>query len=154
MKVPQMSKLRSPQFGAILYRSTELISVQGAAVFDLLGISIHTNKISLVLAINAKGALSSTEISQHTGDGFFIQRQDPKDSRKKIYEFAEGAKAEAARIVSIMKDFEQVYAALWDEIGIDLEEGVKRMERALSRTSLEHRLCQKFPGYSDQMAQE
>ena len=164
-----MSKLRSPQFGAILYRSTELISVQGAAVFDLLGIGLHANKISLVLAINAKGALSSTEISQHTGisrqliesrlkgsvaDGFFIQRQDPKDARKKIYDFAEGSKAEVARIVSIMKDFEQVYAALWNEIGIDLEEGIKRMERALSRTSLEHRLCQEFPDYSDQMAQE
>ncbi len=164
-----MTELRSPQFGAILYRASELISVQGAKVFDLLGISLHANKISIVLAINAKGALSSTEISQHIGisrqliesrlkgsveDGFFTQTQDPKDSRKKIYDISETSKAEAARIVAIMKDFEQVYATLWDEIGVELEEGLKLMERALSRTSLEHRLCQEFPKYSNQMKPE
>lgn len=164
-----MSELRSPQFGAILYRASELISVQGAEVFDLLEISLHANKISIVLAINAKGALSSTEISQHIGisrqliesrlkgsveDGFFTQSQDPRDSRKKIYDISEGSRAEAARIVSIMKDFEQVYATLWDEIGFDLENGLKLMERALSRTSLEHRLCEEFPKYSNQMKQK
>ncbi|MEP4053205.1 MAG: MarR family winged helix-turn-helix transcriptional regulator [Litorimonas sp.] len=163
-----MSKLRSPQFGAILYRSSELISVQGAKVFDLLGISLHANKISIVLAINAKGPLSSTGISHHTGisrqliesrlkssvkDGFFTQMQDPQDSRKKIYDISENSKAEADRIISIMSDFEQVYAALWEEIGVDLEDGIKRMEKALSRISLEHRLCQEFPNYSDQMSQ-
>lgn len=164
-----MTELRSPQFGAVLYRASELISTQGVKVFDLLNISLHANKISIVLAINAKGALSSTEISQHVGisrqliesrlkgsvdDGFFTQSQDPRDSRKKIYDISAESKAEAARIVSIMKDFEQVYATLWDEIGIDLETGLKLMEKALSRTSLEHRLCQEFPEYSDQMTQE
>lgn len=163
-----MPKLRSPQFGAVLYRASELISIQGAEVFDLLGISLHANKISIVLAINAKGALSSTEISQHIGisrqliesrlkssvkDGFLTQSQDPKDSRKKIYDISEGSKSEAARIVSIMKDFEKVYAVLWDEIGVDLEIGLKLMEKALSRTSLVHRLCDEFPGYSDQMTE-
>jgi len=108
-----------------------------------LGISLHANKISIVLAINARGALSSTEISQHIGisrqliesrlkssveDGFFIQSQDPRDSRKKIYDISEGSRAEAARIVSIMTDFETVYATLWAEIGVDLEAGLKSME--------------------------
>lgn len=161
-----MTELRSPQFGAILYRASELISIQGAEVFDLLGISLHANKISIVLAINAKGALSSTEISQHIGisrqliesrlkssvnDGFFTQLQDPTDSRKKIYDISEDSRVEAARIVSIMKDFEQVYSILWDEIGVDLETGLKSMERALSRASLEHRLCVRFPKYSNEM---
>jgi len=161
-----MTELRSPQFGAILYRSSELISIQGAKVFDLLGISLHANKISIVLALNSKGAMSSTQISQHIGisrqliesrlkssvkDGFFTQFQDPNDSRKKIYDISEGSRNEAARIISIMKDFEQVYSTLWNEIGIDLEVGLKLMERALSRTSLEHRLCKEFPQYSEEM---
>ena len=164
-----MTELRSPQFGAILYRATELISAQGAEVFDRLGISLHANKISIVLAINAKGAMSSTEIARHIGisrqliesrlkgsvdDGFFSQRPDPNDSRKKIYDIADAFKAEADRIVSIMKDFEEVYAELWEEIGVDLEEGVKMMEKALSRTSLEHRLCRAFPEYSGQMTSD
>ena len=161
-----MTELRSPQFGAILYRASELISEQGAEVFDLLGISLHANKISIVLAINARGALSSTEISQHIGisrqliesrlkssveDGFFIQSQDPRDSRKKIYDISEGSRAEAARIVSIMTDFETVYATLWAEIGVDLEAGLKSMEWALSKTSLQHRLCEYFPEYLPQI---
>lgn len=161
-----MTELRSPQFGAILYRASELIGIQGARVFDLLGISLHANKISIVLAIHEKGALSSTELSHHIGisrqliesrlkssvkDGFFTQLPDPKDSRKKIYDISEGSREEAARIVSIMIDFEDVYAVLWDEIGVDLETSLKLMERALSRTSLEHRLCDTFPKYSAQM---
>ena len=161
-----MTDLRSPQFGAILYRASELISIQGAKVFDLLGISLHANKISIVLAIHEKGALSSTEISQHIGisrqliesrlkssvnDGFFTQLPDPTDSRKKIYDISGEFREEAARIVSIMIDFEQVYSVLWDEIGVDLEKSLKLMERALSRTSLEHRLCDKFPKYSGEM---
>lgn len=161
-----MTDLRSPQFGAILYRASELISIQGAEVFDLLGISLHANKISIVLAINANGPMSSTAISQHIGisrqliesrlknsvkDGFFTQMQDPNDFRKKIYDISENARPEAKRIISIMMDFEQVYAKLWAEIGLDLEEGLKLMEQALSRTSLEHRLCDEFPEYSTQM---
>lgn len=161
-----MTSIRSPQFGAILFRASELISRQGVEVFDLLGISLHANKISIVLAINAKGALSSTEIAKHTGisrqliesrlkgsvkDGFFVQIQDPQDSRKKIYDISEESRPEAARIIAIMKDFEQVYAALWDEIGVDLETGLKLMEKALNKLSLQHRLCEEFPEYTEQM---
>ena len=50
-----------------------------------------------------------------------------------------------------MIDFEQVYSVLWNEIGVDLEKALKLMERALSRTSLEHRLCDEFPKYADEM---
>lgn len=161
-----MTKLRSPQFGAILFRASELISIQGAEVFDRLGISLHANKISIVLALHAKGALSSTELSQHIGisrqliesrlkssvsDGFFISLPDPKDSRKRIYNIADDARAEADRIVSVMKDFEQVYATLWQEIGVDLEGTLKLMERALGQKSLTHRLCEDFPNYDDEI---
>jgi len=161
-----MSELRSPQFGAILFRSTELISLQGAEVFDRLGISLHANKISIVLALHSKGALSSTELSQHIGisrqliesrlktsvnDGFFVSLADPKDSRKRIYNISEDAKAEAERIVSIMKDFEQVYATLWQEIGVDIESAIKLMEKSLDRKNLTYRLCESFPSYSSEI---
>jgi DNA-binding MarR family transcriptional regulator len=163
-----MTELRSPQFGAILFRASELISVQGAEVFDRLGISLHANKISIVLALHAKGALSSTELSQHIGisrqviesrlkpsvkDGFFISVPEPKDSRKRIYNISEGSRSEADRIVSIMKDFEQVYSTLWEEIGVELENALKLMERALARKALTYRLCDDFPKYYDEIEQ-
>ena len=140
-----MPKIRSPQFGAILFRASELIGVQGAEVFDRLGISLHANKISIVLALHAKGALSSTELAQHIGvsrhliesrlkpsvkDGFFISVPEPKDPRKRLYNISAGARSEADRTVSIMIDFEQVYSTLWEEIGVELENALKLMERA------------------------
>jgi DNA-binding MarR family transcriptional regulator len=163
-----MTKLRSPQFGAILFRASELISVQGSEVFDRLGISLHANKISIVLALHSKGALSSTELSQHIGlsrqliesrlkpsvkDGFFISLPDPKDSRKRIYNISDNSRAEADRIVLVMKDFEQVYSTLWEEIGVELESALKLMERALARKALTYRLCEDFPKYYDEIEQ-
>ncbi len=160
-----MSDIRSPQFGAILFRASELISVQGAEVFDELGFSLHANKISIVLALHTNGAMSSTELSKHIGisrqvlesrlkgsvkDGFFTSLADPNDSRKRIYDISADARPEADRIVAIMKDFEQVYDAMWQEIGVDLEQSLKKMERALKRKPLLSRLCDDFPKYNDE----
>ena len=164
-----MTTLRSPQFGAVLFRASELISSQGAEVFDRLGISLHASKISIVLALHFKGALSSTELAKHIGlsrqiiesrlkssvsDGFFTSLPDPKDSRKRIYSISKEASPEAERIVSIMIDFEQVYAELWQEIGIELEQALKLMERALAKKSLTYRLCDEFPKYWDEIEEK
>lgn len=160
-----MSELRSPQFGAILFRASELISAQGAQVFEELGFSLHANKISIVLALYTKGAMSSTELSKHIGisrqvlenrlkgsvkDGFFTSLPDPSDSRRRIYDISPQAQPEAERIVAIMKDFEQVYDAMWQEIEVNIELGLKKMERALKRKPLISRLCDDFPKYNDE----
>lgn len=159
-----LSVLRSPQFGAILFRASELINSQGSDVFQRLGISLPASRISIVLALHSKGALSSTELSEHIGlsrqliesrlkpsikDGFFISLIDSKDSRRRIYDISESARNEANQIVAIMIDFEQVYATLWQEMGIDLEEALKLMEAALGMQSLTERLFKEFPKYHD-----
>ena len=59
--------IRSPQFGAILLRASELIATQGQEVFEALNISLPANRISLVLAIHTQGPLSSTELASHIG---------------------------------------------------------------------------------------
>jgi len=161
-----LSVLRSPQFGAILFRASELISSQGSEVFQRLGISLPASRISIVLAIHAKGALSSTELSEHIGlsrqliesrlkpsikEGFFISLIDSNDSRRRIYDIAESAKDEADSIVAIMIDFEQVYSKLWQEIGIELEDALKLMEVALDMQSLTERLFKEFPKYHQEV---
>lgn len=160
-----MTSIRSPQFGAILFRASELISTQGAQVFEELGFSLHANKISIVLALHTRGAMSSTELSKHIGisrqvlesrlkgsvkDGFFTSLPDPNDSRKRIYDISESARPEVERIVAIMKDFEHVYDVMWEEIQVDLEQSLKLMERALKRKPLLARLCDDFPKYNDE----
>lgn len=161
-----MSLPRSPQFGAILFRASELIAHQGDRVFDDLGVGVGAGKISIILAINQHGPLTSTELSRRIGhsrqviesrlkssvaDGFFVSAIDPKDSRRRIYDFSEGARPIVARVLSIMLDFEKVYDALWHEIGLDLEAGLRALERGLSRTSLTERLYREFPKYEEQL---
>jgi DNA-binding MarR family transcriptional regulator len=159
-----MSQPRSPQFGAILFRASVLIGDQGAAVFERLGIGLHADKISIVLALHTHGPQSSTQLSQRIGhsrqlietrlkpsvaDGFFVSMPDPTDSRRRIYDFSDAARPEVARIIAVMLDFETVYAELWAETGIDLEAGLLAMERALDRRDLTARLADRFPQHAE-----
>lgn len=154
--------IRSPQFGAILMRSAELIAIQGQEVFDELGISLPANRISILLALYTQGPLSSTELSKHIGlsrqlvesrlkgsvqDGFFESLPDERDSRKRVYVIASNAMAEAEKIVAIMQDFEKIYATLWHEIGVDLEQALQAMEKGLAKRSLVHRLYDQSPHF-------
>jgi DNA-binding MarR family transcriptional regulator len=158
-----MSNPRSPQFGAILYRASELIGVQGAEVFERLGIGLHASKISIVLAINAHGPMTSTELAERIGhsrqlvetklkpsvvEGFFIASPDPNDSRRRVYDFSPSARPEVERILDVMLNFETVYAAIWDEVGTDIETAILKMERALAEQSLTTRLCRQFPAHA------
>lgn len=155
-----MANPRSPQFGAILFRASELIGEQGAAVFDRLGIGLHASKISIVLAISAHGPQSSSQLAERIGhsrqliesklkpsvaDGFFISAPDPEDSRRRIYDFSEAARPEVERILAVMTEFESVYDALWAEIGVDLEASLLAMEEALLKRHLTFRLVDQFP---------
>jgi DNA-binding MarR family transcriptional regulator len=164
-----MTRPRSPQFGAILFRSGELIAEQGAHVFDRLGVGLHASRISIVLAIHKYGALSSSQLARHIGisrqliearlkasvaDGFFVSAPDPNDSRKRIYDFAESSREEVARIVAIMIDFEAVYDSLWEEIDVDLETALLAMEKALKMRDLTQRLIGEFPEYQNQLVEK
>ncbi|MBY6064116.1 MarR family winged helix-turn-helix transcriptional regulator [Pseudidiomarina sediminum] len=152
--------IRSPQFGAILMRSAELIAIQGQQVFDALAIGLPANRISILLALYTQGPLSSTELAKHIGlsrqliesrlkgsvkDGFFASQPDARDSRKRVYVITPQAMPEAEKIVAIMQDFEQVYATLWQEIGVDIEQALQAMEKGLAKRSLVHRLYDHSP---------
>lgn len=162
-------KPRTPQFGAILFRANELIGRQGAEAFDKLGVDLHASKISIVLTLDKFGPLTSSEISERIGhsrqliesrlkssvkDGFFVSYEDPKDARRRVYDFSDEARPIVKRIMSIMADFEAVYAELWNEIGVDLEEGLRKMETALSTSPLINRLCNQFPGYHNEVVED
>ncbi|MBC3766902.1 MarR family winged helix-turn-helix transcriptional regulator [Neptunicella marina] len=152
--------IRSPQFGAILMRSAELIALQGQEVFDELDIRFPANCISIMLALYTQGPLSSSELSKHIGlsrqliesrlkntvqNNYFQSQPDEHDSRKRVYIIAPNAMAEAQQIVAIMQDFEKVYDTLWNEVGVDLEQALKAMEKGLAKRSLLHRLYDQSP---------
>lgn len=161
-----MTRPRTPQFGAILFRASELIGAQGCNVFRRLGIGLDARKISIVLAIDKFGPLSSSELATRIGisrqliearlkssvdDGFFVSAPHPDDSRKRIYDFAAEARPEADRILRVMLHFETVYDRLWTEMGVDLEAALLSMERALKKKDLTDRLCDAMPEYLEQI---
>jgi DNA-binding MarR family transcriptional regulator len=162
-------KPRTPQFGAILFRANELIGRQGAEAFDKLGVDLHASKISIVLTLEKFGPLTSSEIAERIGhsrqliesrlkssvkDGFFVSYEDPQDARRRVYDFSDEARPIVKRIMSIMVDFETVYAELLREIGLDLEEGLRRMEKALSKSPLIDRLSSHFPAYQSEVVED
>ncbi len=161
-----MTQPRTPQFGAILFRASELIGRQGARVFDEIGIPVSASKISIILTLHTHGPLTSTELSNRIGhsrqviesrlkssvaDGFFVSQLDPEDSRKRVYDFSDDARPIVEQVIAVMLEFEQVYEVLWQELGVDLEKSLKAMERALSKNSLTERLCDEFPQYSNRI---
>ncbi|WP_297733460.1 MarR family winged helix-turn-helix transcriptional regulator [uncultured Maricaulis sp.] len=155
-----MPQPRSPQFGAILFRASERVGQQGQDAFSALGIPLDARKVSIVLALHRHGPLSSSELADRIGhsrqliearlkpvvaDGFLVSRRDPRDSRKRIYDFAPAAAPIVDEIVGVMADFERVYEALWEELGIDLEQALLKFEAALAERALLERLTDRFP---------
>jgi DNA-binding MarR family transcriptional regulator len=153
-------RLRTPQFGAILRRTSDLIGDQGSDVFDRLGIPFDGRKTSILLTLHGHGPLSSTEIAAHIGhsrqlvearlkqlvaEEFLINYGDPEDVRRRLYDFAEQSRPTVQRVVAVMAEFEAVYVALWQEVGVDIEKALLAMEAAIRRRSLTDRLLEQSP---------
>ena len=150
-----ITNVRSPQFGAILFRCAELIGDQGSAAVREVGIDFNGRHTSIVLALNRLGPSSSGEIADHIGLSRQLIESRLKamlatkqlrsfacetDGRKKLYDFNENWRETAARICHHMGDFEAVYTDLWNEIGVDIEQAVLVLERILKTKSLSARL--------------
>ncbi len=146
-----MNKPRTPQFGAILFRASQLIGQQGQDAFDLQGIDFDARKISIVLSIHKSGPMTSSQISSELGhsrqlvesrlkqlvnEQVLVGSQAKFDSRKKVYDFAPGSSQLIQSIVNSMLNFEQVYHQLWKELNCDLEALLMQFEKALNKKPL------------------
>ena len=154
------SSLRVPQFGAILFRTAELIGQQGSDALDALGVDFDARHTSILLVLHTQGPKTSSELADTIGISrqlvearlksargrkAFASTPDPDDSRRRLYDIASAARPVATVIHDIMCDFEQVYAALWQEIGVDLEAACLALETRLAEKSLTERLIAAFP---------
>lgn len=164
-----LSNPRSPQFGAILFRVSELIGRQGADIFQRLGIRIGADKISIILTIANYGPQSSSDLAALIGhsrqlielklkscisDGVLESQIDAEDSRRRLYHLAPTSRDEVDRVLTIMRDFEDVYDALWKEIGVNVEDALLAMEKALTMSELYNRLAMQFPEHATEMEKQ
>ncbi|NVJ96536.1 MAG: MarR family transcriptional regulator [Alphaproteobacteria bacterium] len=149
-------------FGMKISRTADQIGQQGREAYWQLGLELDALLNSLALALYEHGPKTSSEITKLTGfsrqreearlkklvkSGYATSRPDPEDARRTLFEINPEKAPDMDRALAMMKDFEQVYEDLWQEIGVDMGEAVAKLERALTARPLLARLCEKFPHY-------
>ena len=157
-----MVKLSKNIFGLHIRRASDLIGEQGREAFWRSGIDLDAKLISLVVALYEKGEQSSSELAAFTGlsrqlvesrlkaleaGGYVNSAISKEDARKRAFSLSPRKRDEIEGAVTVMRDFQEVYDALWHEIGVDLSDAILKLERALHAKPLLARLCQQFPGY-------
>ncbi len=161
-----MTTLSKTIFGLQIRRASDLIGEQGREAFWRSGIELDAKLISLVVTLHESSAQSSSDLATKTGlsrqlvesrlraletEGYVTSAVSKDDARKRVFSLSRRKRAEVEEAVSMMRDFETVYDALWREIGVDLGDALPKLERALHARPLLARLCQQFPEYQENL---
>jgi DNA-binding MarR family transcriptional regulator len=140
-------------FGLVASRITDRILSGGSALFAQRGITIPGRSMSSLLLLADKPR-SVTEIATalkvtHAASikntrslieaGMIERRDDPEDARRKPLYLTANGEAEVKRVEAFMVESVAVYEQLFAEIGIDLHDGLLRMEKALDRVDFGER---------------
>ncbi|WP_417485039.1 MarR family winged helix-turn-helix transcriptional regulator [Maricaulis salignorans] len=136
-------------FGLLALRVVGDIEADGGILMRRLGLAVPPRSVSALLLL-ADGPLSVTEIAQQVGMthaaviknvrkllelGLAERGEDEHDDRRKPLHLTAAGVERAAAVARFMREAANVYQALFDEIGIDMFEGMSRMEQALKRKS-------------------
>ncbi len=121
---------------------------------------------SMVCALYENDGLSSSELAAITGlsrqveearlktlerEGYVTSEISAEDARKRIFRLTKRRRKDIERAIDQIIDFETVYKDLWKEIGVDLDDALLRLEKALVAKPLLARLCEKFPAYAEHL---
>ena len=161
-----MSAITEKIFGLQIKRAAELIGEQGRDAFWLTGIALDARLISIATALYENGECTSTDLADITGfsrqlvesrlkklqnEGYVISILSSEDGRKRLFSIAPKRKQEVAEAVAMIVHFEKVYTKLWKEIGVDLSDGMLKLEKALRTRPLLARICDAFPEYESKI---
>ena len=81
-------------------------------------------------------------------DEYLDERKDPSDLRRRIYSISKKKAPDVARAIQRLAEFEDIYRAIWKELGIDLQQGLCDLETALIARPLATRLTEQKPEYA------
>lgn len=132
----------------------EKIITQGGAAMKAFGLRAPVPAISTLLALR-DAEQSVTEIAASLGvthaaiiknvrllerEGLVERKSDDKDARRKPLRLTEDGKAEARRAIAFLDAASHAYAEVFDEIGVDMDAAIVKMEAAFARKSFADRL--------------
>lgn len=133
-------------FGLLASRVMDAIMESGVKAARDFGIRAPVRTFSTMVLLKRE-AMTVTEIAQHLGVthaavikhsrvleemGLIERSRDPRDARRRPFALSDQGRAEAARIDDFMAKAARLYQALFDDIGIDVFEGLRRMESGLA----------------------
>ncbi len=139
-----------------LDRLADLISGQGEVLLQDLCIEIPPRAVSVFLLIGERGEISAAEIAGLLDQphqlatqridllieaGVIERMPDPDDGRRKILKLTAKGRRQHLNVRLRLEDTARVFAALFEEIGCDLNECAERAADALTRRSLMERVA-------------
>lgn len=143
-----------------LNRLSDTIATQGEALLRDAGLDLPSRAVSLMMLVGERGPLSAADaaallehphqlVTQRTevliGLGLIERRDDPADGRRKMLTLSAAGAGQHARLLAVLSEAADAFAALSQEIGCDLSVMVGKAEDALQRVSLLDRMKQRAP---------
>jgi len=139
-----------------LRRASELLLEGTAAYLRDQQIAAPPRSVSTLLLLKRDGPLGITQIANRLRlthpliiklvarleeVGYVSQQISPEDRRRRVISLTEAGAEQTRRIEAGVEDIERSFRELLDEIGIDLFEGVQRLEAATRDRTMEQRLA-------------
>lgn len=156
MSLPTVANL----FSLTTKRVTDLVLEQSREAFRMVGIELDAKMTSIITLLHQSGPLTSTELATETGlsrqlvesrlrklvrKRYLDEAKDPTDLRRRVYAIAATQERDVERVLSTIGDFERVYERVWDELGFDLQQGLRELEALLESKPLVARLLELKP---------
>ena len=148
-------------FSLTTKRVADLVLEQSRQAFWQSGIELDAKMSSIVTLAYQEGKITSTALSEQTGlsrqlvelrlrrlvdDGYLDEKKDSTDLRRRIYSISRKKSHDVARAMEKLAEFEVIYRAIWKELGIDLQKGLRDLESTLIAQPLATRLTEQKPG--------
>lgn len=118
-------------------------------------LNIISKTMGIVQLLYSEGAKSQSDIAERlkyshqlTGQrltwlfdhGFAIAQRDPSDARRRLVQLTSTGVAEGEKLQTFLPRLAEAYDALFQEVGVDLDAAIQRVDRALEGNPLKARM--------------
>ncbi len=154
-KYEQVDSLGSSFLGLQLHQLLSIINSQGDVLLQQQNIDIPSRTASTIMLIKNNDSMSVTELGaaldmSHQLVGHRIKLlkskeiiteiKDRKDKRKSVLVLTESGKMVAQYLENIIRQVEKAYEDLFEELGVNVFEIIKKAKKALSNKTILQRL--------------
>ncbi len=146
-----LTRVGRPFLARRLAQLHELLAEQGQELMQAEGVDLDARLGSVFHLVATRPGLSVAELAEELGlshqlatyrikklveAGLVSQDRDPGDRTRSILQPTAKARPVIEQLETVMSQLDKVYAALFEELGVDLLDITSRARKALTETSL------------------